>query len=395
MSRIVQGIQTHFKELPEFRKRKVRKHPLIKIIFIALCAMIAGADTFTDMEIWALKNKKWLEDRIDLKDGIPSHDTLGRFFELVNNVSFFKCFLAWVCSITEDTDISIDINDNIEHQEQICIDGKISKASFDTNAGIKALHLVRAWATQTRMVIEQQRVEEKSNEITAIPEILKRLDLQGVLVSIDAMGTHKEIASQIVNQGGDYLLVLKDNHPMLYERAIDNIKDWESKKWKIPFPKTFAKSIDKSKGYTEIRRCWLVESADFIDVDNDWKNLFGIAIVEREKIKKGKSTKTRRYYLTTLKLAKTVLNGSRNHWGIENECHWLLDVLFLEDISRIRQGHAAENMSSLRQICLSLFRAEVSSKLSLRAKRKMAGWDVNYISDVLAAGRLIPESLCD
>ena len=186
-----------------------------------------------------------------------------------------------------------------------------------------------------------------------------------------------------------------DNHPMLYERAIDNIKDWESKKWKIPFPKTFAKSIDKSKGYTEVRRCWLVESADFIDVENDWKNLFGIAIVERETIKRGKSTKTRRYYLKTLKLAKNVLNCSRNHWGIENECHWLLDVLFLEDISRIRQGHAAENMSSLRQICLTLFRAEVSSKRSLRVKRKMAGWDVNYISDVLAAGRLIPESLCD
>ena len=393
MSQLAQGIQDHFKELPEYRKRKVRKHPLLSIIFIALCAMLAGADAFTDMELWAIKYRKWLEERIDLPNGIPSHDTIRRFFELADKRVFFECFLSWTYYISAEKN---EEDDNEEKTEgnQVCIDGKVAKASFDKNQNIKPLHLVRAWSAKNRMVLEQQKVEEKTNEITAIPEILKRLDLNGVLVSIDAMGTHKEIASQIVDQGGDYLLVLKENHRLLYERALDNIEDWESKKWRIPFPSSHAKSIDKSKGFTEIRRCYLVESADFLDVNNEWKNLYGVAVVEREVIKNGNSVKKRRFYLTSMSSAKQVLNGSRNHWSIENECHWLLDVLFLEDICRVRKGHAAENMSSLRQFCLSLFRAEKSSKLSLRAKRKLAGWDIDYLPKVLAEKKIVAQSLC-
>lgn len=396
MSQLAQGIQDHFKELPEYRKRKVRKHPLLSIIFIALCAMLAGADAFTDMELWAIKYREWLEERIDLPNGIPSHDTIRRFFELADKRVFFECFLSWTYYINAEENEEDEEDDKEEKTEgnQVCIDGKVAKASFDKNKNIKPLHLVRAWSAKNRMVLEQQKVEEKTNEITAIPEILKRLDLNGVLVSIDAMGTHKEIASQIVDQGGDYLLVLKENHRLLYERALDSIEDWESKKWRIPFPSSHAKSIDKSKGFTEIRRCYLVESADFLDVNNEWKNLYGVAVVEREVIKNGNSVKKRRFYLTSMSSAKQVLNGSRNHWSIENECHWLLDVLFLEDICRVRKGHAAENMSSLRQFCLSLFRAEKSSKLSLRAKRKLAGWDINYLPKVLAEKRIVAQSLC-
>jgi predicted transposase YbfD/YdcC len=391
MSLLVEGIQDHFQELPEFRKRKVRKYPLLHLVFIALCAMLAGADNFTDMALWAKKNKQWLEQRFGEMEDTPSHDTLGRFFELIDRRKFFECFVKWTSHILNEKEET----QGCETSNQICLDGKVSKASFDSSNGIKPLHLVRAWATDSRMVLEQQKVEDKTNEITAIPEILRRLDLNGVLVSIDAMGTHKEIAQQIVEQGGNYLLVLKENHKLLYDRVLDSVSDWDKKKWKIPFPFSHAKSVDKSKGFLEIRKCHLIKSSDIFDVNNEWKDLYGIAIVEREIVKNGKSVKRRRFYLTNLTSAHLVLKGSRNHWGIENQCHWLLDVLFLEDINRARIGYSAENLSSLRQMCLSLLRAETSTKLSLRAKRKAAGWDNDYLSQVLDAGRRAVFSLCD
>lgn len=382
MSALVHSLQTHFAILPEPRRRKVRKHPLLNILFIALCALLSGADTFTDIAQWARNHHDWLKERLDLQNGIPSHDTIRRVFALLEPTTFSACFLAWTQALTMPAQ-----SDQDEPDKQISLDGKTIRASFDSVTGQKAIHLVRAWSSEQRIVLDQEKVEEKSNEIMAIPALLSRLDVTGCLVSIDAMGCHKAIAGQIVQQKGDYLLSLKENHPILYERALENLADWQEKKWQIPFVVSFAKTVEKARGRVEIRRCWLVESGDFLDVDGEWASLYGVALVQRE-IHHGKTlTLSQRLYLTSVRKASLVLRGSRHHWGIENALHWVLDVVFLEDRSRVRKAKAGVNLSILRQVCASVLRRERSSGLSLRAKRKEASWNVRFLETLLTPGR--------
>ena len=212
MSLLSTSLHTHFAGLPEPRRRQVRKHPLVNILFIALCALLSGADTFTDIARWAVNHHSWLQERIELKHGLPSHDTIGRVFALLDNTAFADCFNAWIAALPLPPS-------NKEHK-QICLDGKTIKASFDTATGQKAIHLVRAFASEQRIVLDQEKVHEKSNEITAVPALLSRLDLTGCLVSADAMGCQKKIAEQIIEQKGDYLLSLKENHRSLYELLV-------------------------------------------------------------------------------------------------------------------------------------------------------------------------------
>lgn len=383
MSALTRSIHTHFASLPEPRRRQVRRHPLINILFIALCSLLSGGDTFTDMTRWARNHEDWLKERIDLSQGIPSHDTIGRIFALLDSRTFSECFLSWT-DATETSDAPPTPETLAPAQaKQVSLDGKTIRASFDSATGHKAIHLVRAWANQRRVVLDQEEVEEKSNEITAVPALLARLDLTGCLVSADAMSCQKHIAKQIIEQKGDYLLSLKENHPILYERACENIADWQSKQWQIPFGVSFAKTTEKSRGFVEIRRCWLIDSGDFLDVEAEWSKLHGVALVQRE-CRQGQAIKiSQRLYLTSLCEASAVLQGSRNHWGIENQVHWVLDVVFLEDICRVRKGNAGVNLSILRQICATILRREATSGLSLRAKRKEAGWNVKYLETLL------------
>ena len=386
MSLLSASLRTHFACLPEPRRRQVRKHPLINILFISLCALLSGADTFTDIARWAVNHQDWLKERIDIKQGLPSHDTIGRVFALLDTDAFSDCFNGWIKTLTTLPATS-------EHK-QVCLDGKTIKASFDTATGQKAIHLVRAFASEQRIVLDQEKVTEKSNEITAIPALLCRLDLTGCLVSADAMGCQKKIAEQIIEQRGDYLLSLKENHRSLYERACENIADWREKAWQIPFSVLRWQSVEKYRGAVETRRCYLVESADFLDTEKQWRGLWGVALVERE-IRRGKtSTVSQRMYLTSLRDAAKVLQGCRRHWGIENAVHWVLDVVFLEDACRVRKDNAGVNLSVLRQVCLSLLRQETNSGLSLRAKRKEASWNVNYLETLLATNQQ-SMTICD
>lgn len=366
---------SHFADLPDPRIERTKLHSLTDILVLAISAVICGAEGWTDIEAFGKSKETWLKQFLVLENGIPSHDTLSRVFERLETEAFEERFIAWVASLSQISG-------------HIAIDGKTLRRSYDKTHHKSALHLVSAWASESRLILGQVQTQEKSNEITAIPQLLEMLALKGCLVTIDAMGCQTEIAHQIVEQEGDYLLAVKDNQKHLAE-DIKDVFDLEFAE-EVPFSgitHDYTRTIEKGHGRIEIRECWTISEPEFIKYLRNyqaWENLQTIAMVRATRRSNGRESVQNRYYISSLAVeAKVILKASRQHWGIENALHWVLDVVFREDEARMRRGNTAHNFALLRHLALNLLRREKSSRRSIRGKRLKAAWDENYLLKIL------------
>ncbi len=325
----------HFEKLSDPRVERTKDHKLIDILVIALCAMICGADNFVAIETYVNSKYKWLKQFLELKNGIPSHDTFARVFARIDSDEFEQCFRDWVSSITE-----------LMPGEIVNIDGKTLKHSTHDGLGKKAIHLVNAWASEQRLVLAQQKVHERTNEITAIPHIIKVLELNGCLVTIDAMGTQTDIAELLHSKGADYCLALKGNQRGLFqEQEVKEVFDKAQQTEWIGIEHSFNRTVEKGHGRIETRRCWTF-SAELLSQNTDkWAGLQSI--------------------------------------GIENNLHWVLDVAFNEDDCPVYKDNAPENLARLRQISLNLLPQEKTAKIGVKNKRLKAAWDNKYLAKVL------------
>lgn len=367
------AIGHYFATIDEPRIDRTKDHTLLDIIIIAICAVICGADGWVDVEEFGKSKRAWLETFLELPNGIPSHDTFGRVFARINPEQFQHSFLLWVQAIQQ------------VHTDVIAIDGKTHRGSHDRTNGKAALHLISAWAAENRLVLGQVAVDDKSNEITAIPQLLALLDLHGSTVTIDALGCQTAIAEQIVGQGGNYVLALKGNQPRMVADVAALFADARAA-LQTEYSMTSAKSVDRAHGRVETRQAFVISDPQAIAYLNEgkrWAGLESVALIEAERTLNGTTTTEQRYYLLNQVLDAARVNGLvRGHWGIENQVHWVLDVTFHEDASRIRSGDAPQNMGVLRHIALNLLRQE-PSKGSLKTKRFRAALNDAYLSKVL------------
>ena len=368
-------ITQHFATLTDPRIDHTKRHQLLDILTIALCAIICGADEWVAMEAYGNAKREWFDTFLTLPNGIPSHDTFGRVFAALDPDQFESCFLAWVQSTVALTEGAV-----------IACDGKVVRRSHDRGAGKAAVHMVSAWASAQHLVLGQRAVDEKSNEITAIPALLALLMLTGCIVTIDAMGCQTEIAAKIVAKEADYVLALKENQETLYHEVVHLFADAHATTF-TDYDADAAQTIDSGHGRVEIRRYWTISDPATIahlDPDGEWAGLRSIGMVEAERREKGNVSCERRYYLTSLGDAATFGRAVRAHWGIENGLHWVLDIAFREDESRARQGASATNLVVLRHIALNLLKQEQTAKIGIKNKRLKAGWDERYLLKVIA-----------
>lgn len=371
------SIVKHFAALPDPRLTRTRRHNLLDIMVIALCATVCGAESFSAMADYGLSKEIWLRTFLELPGGIPSHDTFARVFARLDPEAFSRCFLSWIGAIQEKT-----------QGEIVSLDGKRLRRSFNKATGNIGLHMVSAWSWHNRLVLGQVKTDDHSNEITAIPHLLSMLDVTGCIVTIDAIGTQKPIAQQIVAQGADYLLALKRNQPELYEDTQSYLDNWIARGFRDEKDATqehsYHQTFDGEHGRIETRRYWAMPVPDWIDSKHQWAGLRSIAVVEAERTVDGKTSVHRRYYITTLAPdAKRIGHAIRNHWGIENRLHWVLDMSFREDESRIRTSHAPQNIAALRHIALNLIRSEKRQQRSVKRKQLLAGWRNDYLEQIL------------
>jgi predicted transposase YbfD/YdcC len=370
------SIRQCFAEVSDPRREHMRLHNLWDIIAITLLAVIAGADSWVEVTKYGVSKLDFLKTFLELPHGIPSHDTFGRVFALLNPHALQEGFLKWVKALAEVTLGRV-----------VAIDGKTARRSFDKAAGKGPLHMVSAWASESRLLLGQQACDSKSNEITAIPELIKNLEISGSIVTIDAMGCQKDIAATIQEAGADYVLAVKDNQPTLHEDIRQVFSEG--------FDTDFAgmehhthKTEEKGHGRVETRIYHIVGVPEALtERHRDWKGLRSIGFVysERQVGKEGPSVETRVFITSMAPRVKKFARAVRNHWGIETSLHWVLDVSFREDESRLRKGHGQENMALIRRLSASLLHNEPTCNAGVACKRKCAGWDDDYLLKVLAA----------
>ncbi len=362
-----------FADLTDPRIDRTRLHELLDIVAIAICAVVAGADSWGDIEDFGHAKHAWLRTFLALPNGIPSHDTFRRVFERLDPDEFQRCFPRWVEALHEATERQI-----------IAIDGTALRRSFDRAKGRSALHLVHAWATANHLLLGQVAVDEKSDEITAIPKPLKMLEVTGAIVTIDAMGCQKEIARTIRGEGADYLLALKANHEHLYGQVVAFWQEAYRRGFKGYEALSYHRQWNEGHGRFEARRCWATSDLSWLAGREEWEGLRSVAFVESERFVGESLTVEERYYLSSLPADAELLNqAARSHWAVENSLHWVLDVTFQEDRSRIRKENAPENFGLLRRLALCLLKREKTSKRSLKGKRLQAAWDDAYLLRVL------------
>ena len=375
------SLVAHFAQMPDPRIERRKEHDLLDVLVIAICTLLCAGETFNDMEDFGKAKYEWFKTFLKLRNGIPSHDTFNRVFAALNPKEFLDCFLRWTQSLRQRVS-----------QEIVAVDGKALRRAFNKDENLK--YIVSAWAESNGLVLGQLKVADKSNEITAVPELLRVLELSGCIVTIDAMGCQKKIAKEIIEADADYVLALKGNQETVHEE-VKAFLDQTLAQREVPLPPgaklpkaaarlAFLETIEKDHGRFEIRRFYQsAELAWFADLEK-WEGLKSVGLVESVREVEGKTTTERRYFLSSLSLGvETFARAVRSHWGVENKLHWVMDVCFREDQSRARAGYAAENLATLRRLALNLLRREKTKKRGIKGKQLNAGWDNAYLRKLL------------
>lgn len=362
-----------FGQLEDPRMDRTKKHSLTDILTIAICAVICGADGWAQVEEFGDCKKKWFKTFLELPNGIPSHDTFGRVFALLDPQAFEECFLAWINEMAVASEGRL-----------VAIDGKAIRRSLDAASGKQAIHMVSAWCSANHMVLGQLAVDAKSNEITAIPKLLKLLDLKDAVVTIDAIGCQKKIAETIIDQGAHYVLQLKGNQNSLHDEATEMFdKCLTDDCHGIAY--TTARTTNGGHGRIEERTIWATSEIGWFAQKDKWKNLRSLIRVQAKRTVNGQTSEEYRYYISSLSAddPQRLLAYIRGHWGVENSLHWCLDISFADDERRIRKGHGAENFARLSRIALNLLKAQTRHKVGIKTKRLCCGWSHDYLLRVL------------
>jgi len=372
-----QGIAGYFSIIEDPRIDRKKQYKLIDIIVIAVLGAICGAESWVEIADFGKVREDWLNQILELSNGIPSHDTFGRVFSMISSVEFQRSFMEWISSICKVT-----------KGEIVAIDGKTVRRSYSNEDNKGAIHMVSAWANQNGVVLGQIKTEEKSNEITAIPKLLEVLDIQDCIVTIDAMGCQKDIAKKIIEKKADYVLAVKGNQKNLHQDIKDFLDDLDQGNFiEEQYHYDRYEQIEKDHGRIEMRRYLQSSDIDWLKERHKWVGLHSIGVVESI-VEDGEKRRTdRRYYISSLQEnAKQFAKAVRNHWGIENSLHWVLDVSFREDECRVRKNNAPENFAILRHIALNLIKMNKPEKISIRRSRKLSGWDNKYLAQILFGG---------
>jgi predicted transposase YbfD/YdcC len=375
------SLLAHLGQVPDPRLDRRKFHALVDVLVIGVCTIICGGETFNDMKAFGDARQQWLKTFLKLTNGIPSHDTFNRVFAAIDPEQFLDCFLRWTQSVRQTVS-----------QEIVAIDGKALRRAANKRENVK--YVVSAWAESNALVLGQLKVADKSNEITAVPELLRVLELSGCIVTLDAMGCQKKIAREIIEADADYVLALKGNHEQVHDE-VKSFLDAALVQQQSPGPataevsKTEAKlesfeTVEKDHGRLEIRRYYQSDELDWFADRAKWSGLRSLGMVESVREVDGQTSVERRYYLSSLPLGvATFARAVRSHWGVENKVHWVMDVCFREDQSRARAGYAAENLATLRRLGLNLLKRDQSKKCGIRAKRLIAAWDLAYLTHLL------------
>jgi predicted transposase YbfD/YdcC len=366
----------HFHELPDPRVNRTKDHDLIDILVIAIGTLLCGGESFNDMEDFGHAKRDWFQTFLTLRSGIPSHDTFNRVFAALDPQQFLACFRNWTQSLRQAIP-----------QEIVALDGKALRRALAADQSIQ--YVVSAWADSNNLVLGQLQVAEKSNEITAVPALLRVLELAGCIVTVDAMGCQKTIAKEIREADADFVLALKGNHEVAHIEVKTFLDDAVSRAVTTPLPFATAtlaalETVEKDHGRHETRRYYQSTDVGWFADRGQWEGLRSVGLVEAIREVNGQRTVERRYYLTSLPLdVTTFARAVRGHWGIENKLHWVLDVCFREDQSRARAGHAAENLATLRRLALNLLKREPTKKRGIKGKQLNAGWNHAYLLKLL------------
>ena len=371
------GLIDYLSIIDDPRVQRTREHKLIDVLVIGVCCVICGGEGFNDMETFGKAKQEWFKGFLELPSGIPSHDTFNRIFSAIDPKKFTECFVEWTETLRSKLG-----------REVVAFDGKALRRAGKKGASMT--YIVSAWATENGLTLGQVKVKDKSNEITAIPELLRLLDLSGCIVTIDAMGCQKKIAREIIESDADYVLALKGNQSIAHDEIRSFFDDLVAPNPSLipvatPEGMNCFETVDGGHGRVETRRYWVSSNLDWFEDKKKWEGLQSVGMVESIRDINDTQSYERRLFLMSLPCdAEQFAKACRGHWGVENPLHWTLDVTFREDDSRARTGHAAENLASLRRLALNMLKQETSKpSMSIRRKRLMAGWNGDYLKSVL------------